>query len=344
SMLAWILERAGLHPGFLIGGVPRDFNLTARLGAGKFFVVEADEYDTAFFDKGSKFLHYRPRTLILNNLEYDHADIFPDLASIETQFHYLLRTVPGNGLIVVNGADNNLRSVIERGCWTPRETFALEDADWTARHISGDGSTFNVMYQGKTAAAVEWDQIGLHNVQNALAAIAAAHHAGVEPRRAAEALIRFQGVKRRLEVRGRIDGVTVYDDFAHHPTAIAATLAGLRQRVGDARILAVLEPRSASMKLGVHQATLAASLQTADRVFVYQAPDVTWDVAGSMQALGTCASVSHDLEQLVDSVSTEIQSGDHILIMSNGGFGGFHEKLIDRLQRKAAQPDVRNEG
>ncbi len=344
SMLAWILERAGLHPGFLIGGVPRDFNLTARLGAGKFFVVEADEYDTAFFDKGSKFLHYRPRTLILNNLEYDHADIFPDLASIETQFHYLLRTVPSNGLIVVNGADNNLRSVIEWGCWTPRETFALEDADWTARHISGDGSTFNVMYQGKTAAAVEWDQIGLHNVQNALAAIAAAHHAGVEPRRAAEALIRFQGVKRRLEVRGRIDGVTVYDDFAHHPTAIAATLAGLRQRVGDARILAVLEPRSASMKLGVHRATLAASLQTADRVFVYQAPDVTWDVAGSMQALGTRASVSHDLEQLVDSVSTEIQSGDHILIMSNGGFGGFHEKLIDRLQRKAAQPDVRNEG
>ncbi|MGH8396629.1 MAG: UDP-N-acetylmuramate:L-alanyl-gamma-D-glutamyl-meso-diaminopimelate ligase [Gammaproteobacteria bacterium] len=336
SMLAWILECAGLHPGFLIGGVPRDFSLTARMGTGKFFVVEADEYDTAFFDKGSKFLHYRPRTLILNNLEYDHADIFPDLASIETQFQYLLRTVPGNGLIVVNGADINLKSVIERGCWTTQETFALEDADWTARHISGDGSTFNVMYRGKTAAAVEWDLIGLHNVQNALAAIAAAHHIGVEPGRAAEALIRFQGVKRRLEVRGRIDGVTVYDDFAHHPTAIAATLTGLRQRVGDARILAVLEPRSASMKLGVHQATLAASLQAADRVFVYQAPNVTWDVAASMQALGTRASISHDLEQLVNSVSTEIQRGDHILIMSNGGFDGFHDKLIDRLQRNAA--------
>ncbi|MGH8282886.1 MAG: UDP-N-acetylmuramate:L-alanyl-gamma-D-glutamyl-meso-diaminopimelate ligase [Gammaproteobacteria bacterium] len=332
SMLAWILEYAGLHPGFLIGGVPRDFNLTARRGIGKFFIVEADEYDTAFFDKGSKFLHYRPHTLVLNNLEYDHADIFPDLASIETQFHHLLRTVPGNGLIVVNGADDNLQRVIEKGCWTPRETFALEGADWTARHISGDGGTFNVMYHGKTAAAVEWDLLGLHNVQNALAAIAAAQHVGVEPRQAAEALVRFQGVKRRLEVRGRIGGVTVYDDFAHHPTAIATTLQGLRKHVGNARIIAVLEPRSASMKLGVHQATLGASLQAADRVFVYQAPNVTWDVASAMQLLSMRVSVSGDLEQLADSVAGEVRRGDHILIMSNGGFDGFHEKLIDRLQ------------
>ncbi|MGH8377459.1 MAG: UDP-N-acetylmuramate:L-alanyl-gamma-D-glutamyl-meso-diaminopimelate ligase, partial [Gammaproteobacteria bacterium] len=311
-----------------------------RKGTGKYFVVEADEYDTAFFDKGSKFLHYRPRTLILNNLEYDHADIFPDLASIETQFHYLLRTVPGNGLIVVNGADDNLQSVIERGCWTPRETFALEDADWTARHIAEDGGRFNAMYRNKTAAAVEWDLLGLHNVQNALAAMAAAHHIGVESGQAAEALVRFQGVKRRLEIRGRIDGVTVYDDFAHHPTAIATTLHGLRKRVGDARILAVFEPRSATMKLGVLQASLAASLEAADRVFVYQAPNVTWDVAGAMQALGSRASVSGALDGLVGAVSDEVRSGDHVVIMSNGGFGGFHEKLIDRLQQRTVPPEV----
>lgn len=341
SMLAWILQCAGLNPGFLIGGVPRDFNASARPGAGKFFVVEADEYDTAFFDKGSKFLHYRPRTLVLNNLEYDHADIFPDLASIESQFHYLMRTIPGNGLVMINGADVNLHAVIEKGCWTPRETFALTDADWTARHISGDGGTFNVLYHGKTVGTVEWELLGLHNVQNALAAIAAAHHVGVEPRQAAEALIRFQGVKRRLEVRGRIDGVTVYDDFAHHPTAIAATLAGLRQHVGSARILAVMEPRSATMKLGVHQATLAASLDAADRVFVYQAPNLAWDVASAMQALGLRVSISGDLEQLVGSVAGEIQRGDHVLIMSNGGFGGFYEKLIERLQHMAALPASR---
>jgi len=336
SMLAWILERAGLNPGFLIGGIPKDFGVSARLGAGRLFVVEADEYDTAFFDKGSKFLHYHPQTLILNNLEYDHADIFPDLASIETQFQYLLRTVPGNGLIVVNGADANLQRVLQQGCWTPLETFALAEADWTAKHVSGGGSTFNVTHRGKIAAMVEWEMLGLHNVQNALAAIAAAHRAGVEPRLAAEALIRFQGVKRRLEVRAQIDGVTVYDDFAHHPTAIATTLAGLRQRVGSARILAVLEPRSASMRMGIHRDTLAAALEAADRVFIYQTPNVTWDVTGAMQPLAERASVSADLEQLVGSVADEAQRGDYVLIMSNGGFGGFHEKLIARLGHQAA--------
>ena len=335
-MLAWILERAGLNPGFLIGGIPKDFGVSARLGAGRLFVVEADEYDTAFFDKGSKFLHYHPQTLILNNLEYDHADIFPDLASIETQFQYLLRTVPGNGLIVVNGADANLQRVLQQGCWTPLETFALAEADWTAKHVSGGGSTFNVTHRGKIAAMVEWEMLGLHNVQNALAAIAAAHRAGVEPRLAAEALIRFQGVKRRLEVRAQIDGVTVYDDFAHHPTAIATTLAGLRQRVGSARILAVLEPRSASMRMGIHRDTLAAALEAADRVFIYQTPNVTWDVTGAMQPLAERASVSADLEQLVGSVADEAQRGDYVLIMSNGGFGGFHEKLIARLGHQAA--------
>ena len=338
SMLAWILECAGLNPGFLIGGVPQDFAVSARLGAGKLFVVEADEYDTAFFDKSSKFLHYRPRTIILNNLEYDHADIFPDLASIETQFHYLVRTIPGNGFIIVNGADGNLQRVLEKGCWTPRETFGLTDADWMAGHISEDGGTFNVMYRGKTVAMVGWELMGLHNVQNGLAALVAAKHVGVEPRQAAEALIRFQGVKRRLEVRGQIDGVTVYDDFAHHPTAIASTLAGLRKRVGTARILAVLEPRSNTMKMGAHCNTLAASLQTADRVFIYQASNVTWDVKSSMQPLGLRASVSADLEQLVGIVAGEVQRGDHVLIMSNGGFGGFQEKLIDRLQRMPASP------
>jgi len=336
SMLAWILECAGLNPGFLIGGIPRDFGVSARLGAGRFFVVEADEYDTAFFDKGSKFLHYHPKMLILNNLEYDHADIFPDLTSIETQFSYLLRTVPGNGLIVVNGADANLQRVLQQGCWTPRETFALADTDWTARHVAEDGSSFNITYRGKIAAMVEWDMLGLHNVQNGLAAIAAAHYAGVQPSQAAEALIRFQGVKRRLEVRAQINGITVYDDFAHHPTAIASTLAGLRRHAGDARVLAVLEPRSASMRMGVHREALAAALDAANRVYVYQAPNVHWDVAGAMQPLGARASVSADMDQLIDSVAGELQPGDHVLIMSNGGFGGFHEKLIERLERQTA--------
>ncbi|HEX6550986.1 MAG TPA: UDP-N-acetylmuramate:L-alanyl-gamma-D-glutamyl-meso-diaminopimelate ligase [Gammaproteobacteria bacterium] len=337
SMLAWILDCAGLQPGFLIGGVALDFGISARLGAAAApFVVEADEYDTAFFDKGSKFLHYRPRTAILNNLEYDHADIFPDLASIETQFHYLVRTVPGNGLLVVNGADTNLARVLEQGCWTPREHFALADADWSVAGLSPDGSTFEVLYRGNVVGSVNWQLLGAHNVMNALAAMAAAHHAGVSPQVAAAALGRFQGVKRRLEVRAQLDGVTVYDDFAHHPTAIATTLQGLRRRVGKARIVAVLEPRSNTMKSGVHRDTLAASLQDADRVFVYQAQNVTWDVAGALRALGTRASVSRDIGQLVDTVGNELQRGDHVLIMSNGGFGGFHEKLIARLERNSA--------
>lgn len=336
SMLAWILEAAGLRPGFLIGGVPQDFGISARLGQGTHFVVEADEYDTAFFDKRSKFLHYRPRTAILNNLEYDHADIFPDIASIELQFHYLIRTVPGNGLLVVNGADANLTRVLAQGCWTARESFALEHGDWSVAGMRADGSAFQVLYQNQPAASVQWDLLGVHNVQNALAAIAAAHHAGVSAPVAAAALGRFQGVKRRLEVRARIDGVTVYDDFAHHPTAIATTLAGLRKRVEKARIFAILEPRSNTMKAGVHRDTLAASLQDADRIFVYQAPNVSWDIAGALRSLGSRASVTRDIEQLVDSVSDELQQGDHVLIMSNGGFDGFHEKLIVRLERNAA--------
>ena len=336
AMLAWILDRAGLDPGFLIGGVAPDFGVSARLGSGAHFVVEADEYDTAFFDKGSKFLHYRPRTAVLNNLEYDHADIFPDLASIETQFQYLVRSVPGNGLLVVNGGDPALRRVLERGCWTPRENFGPPGSAWRATEVSADGGRFDVAYMDKKVTSVHWGLLGLHNVQNALAAMAAAQHVGVSPAQSALALASFQGVKRRLEVRAKIDGVTVYDDFAHHPTAVATTLAGLRGRVGRERIIAVMEPRSATMKLGVHKDTLAKSLEQADRVFVYQAPNLKWDVTDAFSTLGSRTSVSHDVDALADAVMSELQRGDHVLIMSNGGFAGFHEKLIDRLERNAA--------
>ena len=336
SMAAWILEHAGLKPGFLIGGVARDFGVSARLGEGAHFVVEADEYDTAFFDKGSKFLHYRPRTAVLNNLEYDHADIFPDLASIEAQFHYLVRTLPGNGLLVVNGADGNLARVLERGCWTRRETFGPAGSDWQAADCTPDGSGFMVQRGGIKIAEVRWGMLGMHNVQNAIAAMAATAHVGVSPERAAAALSVFRGVKRRLEVRAIVSGVTVYDDFAHHPTAVTATLGALRARVGKARIIAVMEPRSATMKMGVHKDALADSLQAADRVFVYQAPNVSWDVPGAMRSLGSRASVLKDLDVLVQAVITEVERGDQILIMSNGGFGGFHEKLIDKLERNSA--------
>ena len=336
SILAHVLHDAGRDPSFLIGGVPLNFRQSWRLGRGPEFVIEGDEYDTAFFDKGSKFLHYRPRTLVLNNLEYDHADIFPDLASIETQFHYLLRSVPGNGLVLVNGADANLARVLARGVWTPRQSFGAPAADWRAEGAAADGSAFHVLHDGKKVARVEWGLLGAHNVSNALAAMAAANHVGVTPAAAAAALGSFQGVKRRLEVRARVDGVTVYDDFAHHPTAVAATLAALRARVGRERILAVMEPRSATMKMGVHKDTLAASLESADRVFVYQAPNLGWDVTGAMRSLGSRASVVGDLDGLTDAVMKELQRGDHVLIMSNGGFGGFHDKLIDRLERRAA--------
>ena len=336
SMLAFILEQAGLKPGFLIGGVAPDLGVSARLGEGDHFVVEADEYDTAFFDKRSKFLHYRPRTAVLNNLEFDHADIFPDLAAIETQFHYFVRSVPGNGLLVVNRTDAALKRVMRRGCWTPREDFGAPDSEWQATQVAADGSRFDVLHAGKQIATVQWDLLGEHNVLNALAAMAAAQHAGVTPAKSAEALGRFKGVKRRLELRAKVDGVTVYDDFAHHPTAVSTTLAGLRGRVGRQRIIAVMEPRSATMKMGVHQDALGAAFGQADRVFVYQAPKVDWDVAGAFSGLGMRASVIRDLDALTDAVMAEVQRGDHIVIMSNGGFGGFHEKLIDRLERNAA--------
>jgi UDP-N-acetylmuramate: L-alanyl-gamma-D-glutamyl-meso-diaminopimelate ligase len=328
SMLAWVLEHAGLEPGFLIGGVPMNFGLSARVTASQFFVIEADEYDTAFFDKRSKFVHYRPRTAVLNNLEFDHADIFPDLAAIETQFHHLVRTVPGNGLIVANGREASMERVLARGCWTPVERFGVE-AGWSAGASAADGS-FEVRLAGQPQGRVQWDLLGEHNRSNALATIAAARHAGVPVAAGIEGLGRFRNVRRRLEVRGCVNGVTVYDDFAHHPTAIETTVAGLRSKVGNARILAVLEPRSNTMKLGVMKDSLAPSLAGADRVFCYTG-GVGWDAQAALAALGHKAQCEDDLDRLIASIVAASRAGDHILVMSNGGFGGIHQKLLDRL-------------
>jgi UDP-N-acetylmuramate: L-alanyl-gamma-D-glutamyl-meso-diaminopimelate ligase len=336
SLLAWILEYAGLSPGFLIGGIPANFGVSARLGGGRFFVVEADEYDTAFFDKRSKFVHYRPHTLVLNNLEFDHADIFPDLAAIKRQFHHLVRTVPGNGLIIENGDDANLAEVLAMGCWTRREAVSIagSDATWQVRRHRADGSRFDVLLGSGLAGTVNWKQIGEHNMHNALVAIAAARHAGVTVSMAIDALAEFQGVKRRMEVRGRVNGVTVYDDFAHHPTAIATTLQGLRSQVGSARILLVLEPRSNTMRMGVHSATLATSMEGADRIWMHEPGELAWSLADVAHATGVPATVSGSVEAIVDEVVHEARSGDHILVMSNGGFGGIHERLVIGLQGK----------
>lgn len=329
SMLAWILEYAGLKPGFLIGGVPENFGISARLGESPFFVVEADEYDTAFFDKRSKFLHYHPRTVILNNLEYDHADIFPNVEAIKSQFHHLMRTVPGSGLAVVNAQDPNLADTLAMGCWTPVETFA--DGDWKAEYLQADGSEFRVFCKGEEQGVVHWELLGEHNVNNALAAIAAARHAGVPTTHAIAALAEFQGVKRRMQMRGEVRGVTVYDDFAHHPTAITTTLAGLRAKVGKARIIALLEPRSNTMRMGTHKAQLAASLQAADDVFLYQPQGLGWDLADVVAEMGEKGQLLHDIDELAAAATQLARAGDHILVMSNGGFGGIHDKLLAKL-------------
>ena len=335
SILAWILEYAGLSPGFLIGGVPGNFGVSARLGNGPFFVVEADEYDTAFFDKRSKFVHYHPRTLVLNNLEFDHADIFPDLAAIQTQFHHLVRTVPGNGLIISNAADANLGSVLERGCWTPVETIALQAGaapQWQGQKQSADGRCFDVLLDGRHRGTVNWNQLGDHSVHNALAAIAAARHAGVPLAQSIAALGEFTGVKRRMEVRGEVNGITVYDDFAHHPTAIATTLQGLRQRVGDARILLLLEPRSNTMRMGVHRDSLAASMQGADCIWLHQPDDIQWSLSDEMHACEVPLVIKDSIAAITADVVSKAQPGDHILVMSNGAFGGIHEKIVKALQ------------
>jgi UDP-N-acetylmuramate: L-alanyl-gamma-D-glutamyl-meso-diaminopimelate ligase len=337
AMLTWILEEAGLAPGFLIGGVPSNFNSTARLGGGRFFVIEADEYDTAFFDKRAKFVHYRPRTAILNNLEYDHADIYPDVASIRRAFNQLLRTVPAAGRLIVNGEDAQLATTLGMGCWTPRETFALTkaDAEWNARIAPGSAAgKFEVLCGGKAVAEVSWPLLGEHNVMNALAAIGAARHVGVAPERAAKALGAFSGVKRRMEIRGVVADVTVYDDFAHHPTAIETTLRGLRARVGGARIVAVLEPRSNTMKLGVHREQLAPSLQLADRTWFLDSPDLGWELAPAVAALGARASFAMSVDALVKGIAEDSRPGDQVLVMSNGGFGGLHDKLLAALRAR----------
>ena len=333
SMLAWILEAAGLKPGFLIGGVPNNFGVSARLGEAPFFVVEADEYDTAFFDKRSKFVHYRPRTLILNNLEFDHADIFPDLAAIQRQFHHLLRIVPGTGLVVVNASDTNLSEVLELGCWSQVETVSADafPAQWQAQAIAADGSHFAVLLDGKAQGEVSWTQLGVHNMHNALSAIVAARHVGVPVEQAIAALNTFEGVRRRLEVRGEVNGITVYDDFAHHPTAIAATLAGLRKTTHQGRLLAILEPRSNTMRLGVHRDRLAASLADADAVWLYQPDDLSWDIREVTAGLTVPLVIADTVDELVTSIIQEAQPGDRLVVMSNGGFGGIHEKLLEQL-------------
>jgi UDP-N-acetylmuramate: L-alanyl-gamma-D-glutamyl-meso-diaminopimelate ligase len=337
SLLAWILEHAGLSPGFLIGGVPANFDASARLGREPFFVIEADEYDTAFFDKRAKFVHYRPRTAILNNLEFDHADIYPDVGAIQRQFHHLVRIVPGTGRILWNAGDERLRETLAMGCWTPSEGFSasVAEAQWTARPASGaeDFSRFEVLEGGKPRGTVSWSLIGAHNMENALAAIAAARHAGVPVENAIEALQSFAGIARRMQLRGEVKGVRVYDDFAHHPTAIATTLDGLRRRVGKSRIVAVLEPRSNTMKMGVHRNTLAPSLSGADEVWLFTPPDLGWDAAPIIAALGNRAHASGDIDSLAAELARTARAGDHVLIMSNGGFGGLHGKLLAALER-----------
>jgi UDP-N-acetylmuramate: L-alanyl-gamma-D-glutamyl-meso-diaminopimelate ligase len=332
SLLAWILEFSGLKPGFLIGGVAGNFAVSARLGESPFFVLEADEYDTAFFDKRSKFVHYRPRTVILNNLEFDHADIFADLEAIKKQFHHLLRTIPGEGLIIRNARVENLQQVMDMGCWSKQETFADEgEADWLIDSVSADGRGFDIQLKGKAMGVVNAQLLGRHNRMNALAAIVAARHVGVPVNQSIEALLQFKGVKRRMEVRGEINGITVYDDFAHHPTAIIETIEGLRRAVGNAKIWAVLEPRSNTMRMGVYKEQLIYSLTAADRVLVYQPEDVDWNMHSIVDALGSMAQLHTSISRVVDALKQKARSGDHILVMSNGAFGGVHQKILDAL-------------
>ncbi len=331
SMLAWMLEYAKLEPGFLIGGVSQNFGLSARLSQSNYFVIEADEYDTAFFDKRSKFVHYHPRTLILNNLEFDHADIFADLSAIETQFHHLVRTVPGEGRIVCHGKDQNLKRVLERGCWTPVTYFASPEG-WQA--VDRDQAGFGVLKEGVFQGRVQWDLIGEHNISNALAAMIAATELGVKPQVAIEALSTFKNVKRRMELKAQVAGVNVYDDFAHHPTAIKTTIQGLREKIGKARLIAVLEPRSNTLKQGVLKEQLADSLNQADAVFCYSA-GLAWDVGQALSALGDKLTVETQFETLLDRLSGSLRPGDFVLIMSNGGFNGLHGKLIERLTAQA---------
>ena len=332
SMVAWILEHAGLNPGYLIGGVPENFGVSARVGESPFFVIEADEYDSAFFDKRSKFVHYRPKTLVINNLEFDHADIFADLGAIQTQFHHLVRMVPENGLILTPNNTAAIEEMLKKGCWSSRQSLGKE---WHAELLKKDGSEFNVLHNGVIAGTVTWALVGQHNVDNALMAIAAAHHAGVTLPDAIDALSFFKNVKRRMEVKGEVNNITLYDDFAHHPTAIATTLDGLRKKVGNARILAVLEPRSNTMKMGVHKDTLANSWQKADEVYLYEPEGMDWSLVESVAHSNAPAHCFKDVEKIVQGVCNVAQPGDHILVMSNGGFEGIHGRILDALKMKS---------
>lgn len=331
SLLAWLLEAAGLAPGFLIGGVPENFGVSARLGDAQFFVIEADEYDSAFFDKRSKFVHYHPKTLILNNLEFDHADIFDSLADIQKQFHHLVRTVPSEGLMISAKEDHNLEAVLEKGCWTPVTRFGeSKTADWSYTLVQPSGAAFNVLFQGKSIP-VNWGLLGTHNVQNAVAAIAAAHHVGVDPHVACEALSHFKNVKRRLECRGVINTVTVYDDFAHHPTAVATTLQGLRAHLGTQRIIAVLELGSFTMRHNVHGDAVFKALSLADNACVFLPKDWPQAVNVAVDDL----TVARSIDSLLENVMAQVQPGDHVLVMSNTGFQGFHDKLLKALEQHA---------
>jgi UDP-N-acetylmuramate: L-alanyl-gamma-D-glutamyl-meso-diaminopimelate ligase len=334
SILAWILEYAGYNPGFLIGGVPENFDVSARVGDSNFFVIEADEYDSAFFDKRSKFVHYRPRTLVLNNLEFDHADIFDDLNAIKKQFHHLVRSVPANGLILSEKHDHNMQDVLEMGCWTTQEFI---NKDWQAQKTSPDGSSFTVYYRGAEQGEVKWSLIGDHNVHNGLMAIAAAHNVGVTVDIAIASLSDFVNVKRRMEVKGVVENVTVYDDFAHHPTAIKTTVEGLRAKVGVNRILAILEPRSNTMKLGIHKDELTQSWQYADEVYIFEPANLSWSIDEVAAASKAPVHNYQDVDKLVEAVIKEAQPSDHILVMSNGGFAGIHGKLLNALDEKYPQ-------
>jgi UDP-N-acetylmuramate: L-alanyl-gamma-D-glutamyl-meso-diaminopimelate ligase len=328
SMLAWILEYAGMKPGFLIGGIPENFSVSARLSSdSSFFVIEADEYDTAFFDKRSKFVHLQPRTAILNNLEYDHADIFVDLASIIQQFHHFVRLIPENGLIITNGREENLEEVLAKGCWTPIEKIGVDDG-WQARTLGNDST--DISFRGKSQGTLNWGLMGEHNRMNALAALAAAHHVGVTIETGITALTKFKNVRRRMELCGVANEITVYDDFAHHPTAIQTTLEGLRNKVNDARIIAVLEPRSNTMKMGIWQDRLAESLKAADLVFCYTS-NLGWDVQKALEPMGSKAVSSDNLEKLIEAITVATHPGDYVLIMSNGGFGGIQKKILKSL-------------
>ena len=330
SMVAWILDYAGLSPSFLIGGIPENFGVSARLGKGHHFVIEADEYDTAFFDKRSKFIHYSPKTLVINNLEFDHADIFPDLAAIQRQFHHLVRIVPNQGLIVHN-PQPTIQQVLKQGCWTLTQTFSDTQSDWQATLLTEDASQFEIFYQNELQGKVSWPLIGQHNVDNALAAIAASYHAGVNINVACDALNHFKSVKRRLELRGTVNGIHVYDDFAHHPTAIQVTLQALRQQVGVAKIIAVLEPRSNTMRMGIHQHTLAEALHLADEVCLYQPAHLDWSLHSVTSQLPN-AQLFSDTTQLIEYLTHSAQTGDHILVMSNGGFENIHQRLLEQLK------------